>query len=1160
MFHKVLYSFQKELGITLVDWTQKTKVITTPRQKPSKLSPGSNSAGRSFPGGRRRSSISPNLILRSEAASGRRTVSSRIVEGGIDSALTPLNRANGRKRISPLALALRRKSKSPKTSNNVQMVTRKNSSRDCEHDQRDLESSMSKQPHNELDTSHENHAGGPSYSVHSYCNMISKNAGEEQTTANLVREDTETIENNKGVAKKGTSDLDDIGQQRSESNTERNPEENSTGKRERKDTKGKAKNRKRDFKEAEDTCNLDYQQKQGTLASDKAFAGGSSSDADNIIQLRLESNFDQNSEKDNNAEKRERKDSKGNVKNRRSVLGTESKIRISNQQELSHNILVEKVKNIDTRKSPTKSAGNDVKGSPINKSVAGLLFGRRKVVKNAAENVDKDKDASSFCIPESQEDKSDNMFSPKGKRKTKRKSGSQKTDKSNNHKTKNTELKKLLLGSVKEAMIPDFKIAQAPGNITEREREILTCHKSGISTSTPIGDGSKRIMPVSDTTPITDSEAKAVMAAMQNTLGVAQSNVANLSLNNSQNFDVSCYEGDVNKPRELISGKDDSDLFDEINGRDNAKESGRGSSPIVFEKATEVGKFKEDTRKSSHTEVGNPNIIGENGHNNGCIGPLSESQKEEFLRTLDSQGFCLESFEHVSLCPEGVIDKEPGDLREKGSTGSFDIQLNSEDMRKGQALNLESNIKGDKIGPFARNFEPPAVKSTLNQNHSPDSKRKLSEEPYEFIQNKRRSPYNSASPQQATGSSESNENMLRVPTEVLSGRLDEETSMYQACSEDVDFGCDFSLSQDKMQADIEINGAGIELENRDLDGSYLCSSSVHKGLLKNVFEDVSRNRPELSKRNSLLLLNDEEYNRGHQSDRDLNQAISELKELDDNLDNKMNETMSDSFFDHAFETYLHMPSTSEDSLHLNQNEPPEQKNKGRKQSQKSRSNRVESPEQNLNEEPHKTHEKSEYNECDVSERNCFSDTFSQLDITPGTEALLEGRPKVDSDVLIEDDMQHKDDQMNHFQMVKSRLSDDLFATPVSSATRQSQRKQKELKSSVSLKNNMTKVPVNSRAVGCQDVSGKPKEDLQLAEKRCEKIVPETTSGNTADRNNPESISMITKSFCIIDVVNDSRLFKIFLKEWEEQKTYSLGLACEKAPAQRSKGGIGKIPV
>ncbi|KAK7072181.1 hypothetical protein SK128_021895, partial [Halocaridina rubra] len=48
----------------------------------------------------------------------------------------------------------------------------------------------------------------------------------------------------------------------------------------------------------------------------------------------------------------------------------------------------------------------------------------------------------------------------------------------------------------------------------------------------------------------------------------------------------------------------------------------------------------------------------------------------------------------------------------------------------------------------------------------------------------------------------------------------------------------------------------------------------------------------------------------------------------------------------------------------------------------------------------------------------------------------------------------------------------------------------------------------------------------------------------------------SNSFCIIDVVGDSRVFDCFVNEWSRQKVFSIGIACEKQPTQQSKGGIG----
>ena len=71
--------------------------------------------------------------------------------------------------------------------------------------------------------------------------------------------------------------------------------------------------------------------------------------------------------------------------------------------------------------------------------------------------------------------------------------------------------------------------------------------------------------------------------------------------------------------------------------------------------------------------------------------------------------------------------------------------------------------------------------------------------------------------------------------------------------------------------------------------------------------------------------------------------------------------------------------------------------------------------------------------------------------------------------------------------------------------------------------------------------------------------PSTSSAlpHSLSRNLDNSV-LATKSFCIIDVVGNPEVFECFLKEWKEQKKFSLALACEKPPSEPSKGGIGKV--
>ncbi|XP_068203491.1 DNA polymerase theta isoform X2 [Palaemon carinicauda] len=54
----------------------------------------------------------------------------------------------------------------------------------------------------------------------------------------------------------------------------------------------------------------------------------------------------------------------------------------------------------------------------------------------------------------------------------------------------------------------------------------------------------------------------------------------------------------------------------------------------------------------------------------------------------------------------------------------------------------------------------------------------------------------------------------------------------------------------------------------------------------------------------------------------------------------------------------------------------------------------------------------------------------------------------------------------------------------------------------------------------------------------------------------DNSTIMSNSFCIIDVVGDAQLFDCFIKEWKDQKRFSLSLACEKPAPQVKKSGIG----
>lgn len=211
----------------------------------------------------------------------------------------------------------------------------------------------------------------------------------------------------------------------------------------------------------------------------------------------------------------------------------------------------------------------------------------------------------------------------------------------------------------------------------------------------------------------------------------------------------------------------------------------------------------------------------------------------------------------------------------------------------------------------------------------------------------------------------------------------------------------------------------------------------------------------------------------------------------------------------------------------------------------------------------------------------LNDTFSQLEITLRTEALLEGK---------------------HVINCRKRLSDDLFYSP----TEKCEEVQENRSNKVGKKENTgiseSKRSFKSTSPSKEVVMALPITNNEADKKGNNMIKGNSTKNHTdnvkskelktaAHEESGHSISQIkterlgnirkqqhdvnsasdlssaannslpsTSSFCIIDVVNDSHVFASFLEELKQQTVVSVALACENAPSQRQKQerGIGEI--
>nr|XP_053647287.1 DNA polymerase theta-like [Cherax quadricarinatus] len=1054
---------QKELGIASIDWTHKSKGVTTPAKESPTLSCASYSANRRVIIGKRRNSSSPNFILQSSATRVGDSVSSVDVKSGTKGVIAPVGTVKAGKRLSPLALILRRKSKSPRITNDSEKMLLEN----CMQDQINSETSVPVQLPEEQE---DNNVKYTASIEHSHSHMeVPENKGNKHNVIGLATEI---------IIRTSENDRKDI-----------------------------------------ENVNID-------------------SDLANGNQPRNEDSNNKSHDIDYYTEKKDRKNTQDMIKNETNIVDKDAgKNNNAQNMEIIQNVnIIEHTEIISGNKLPNLCSGNNnSNNSENNSSIAGLLFGRHKTKKKNMEMVNLSKGTKSFVIPESQEDKSDNIFSPKRHKNVKSNFGTLKSTNAagkfnnefsgiNNPELRNTSYQPC------EEIIPEMKDTRAYDNISGIDED---CSK-GMNTSTPIGKGCKRSNTLSAKTCITNSGTLMTSAVLQGMMAgdMTQESEPNWNVEDLQNISISCEE-EVSKVHESIKRKENSDLFDESSDRDLTVKQSTHSSPI-FVNATEMH-LKNDIPKPSDFSKNNLYLTAKVNHNIQSF-DLSKSLKDGLLKTMDSCDFCSGS-ENVSF--QDVQSKESKRNYEAQTMGTFEVQKSSEEDR-------QEHIK--RFGVHSGNFDQQHLNYTLIPDHTANLKRKLTEYPKVLTENnKKRSPHSNIFSQGFISDKLINYNILKVPAEAENERLCEESVIYQAYSEDFDFSC---FNQDKI-LDNEIDSCRRVQEIISLDGSYLQSVSQQKNLLRNASHETCEDRSQVNNDSSPSVYDKEGSTSQNQSVEELNQNICEDLELNENT-NINNETIFESFPDQAFETHLHWLSSNEDLVD-GQNEAAEQ---GKREST---SDQLKENSSNCDKSEYKN---SENSLTDFQDNNSTGEdntnvkglgtTFTQLDITPGTEALLDGQPNENLDTTLKNDSQpHSDNQVSPVQPIESRLSSDMFSSPVSPLAIQCCKKTNDVKSAVTT-DRVNNVSLKNK-LNCQGAITVG-ESLH-SENKYEKIDPQMNS-IVEDASTSNNISPMTNSFCIIDVVNDSVLFESFLREWSEQRLYAIGLACENTPAQQSKGGIG----
>ncbi|XP_063592844.1 DNA polymerase theta-like [Penaeus indicus] len=1037
---------QKELGITNIDWTKKTEAFTTPSRNMSLSQGGSNTTRRSVSSVKSRNSISPNLILRSELVLGKNTLASRIVEGGVEESVTPLRRSK-KKQISPATRLLRRISKSPQMDLSLDRSMKKRRVVDSNEKQNRMNCSdnlpKQKTSHSETIgcTSTYNSKDNREKSNH-HSSIVNKNDGindhyKPSTVSNdiipeLSHKEKEISHSSEKIQFSKVPQTNDSVEKRREVTQDQQKSEASSNRRERKDLKGRIKNRRSVGEETADSALQEMgkgEKKTEIIALEetgKNFVTGCSE-----------------SEKRGSVQRNEAEAAQEDTK----------RTEISKVKDIKDS--VKESENRETAKSgmviTTTNAGEEPK-NPKKKpsSIAGLLFGKSKPRKKEIEAIEKQTvdESDSFCIPESQEDKADNLFSPKRRQRVPSK------EKEAHITSVCVDLEKLPRNKPINNAIDDT--GKTPRGNKAIEKHIETNRESGkgkstdVNTSTPVVERLKTTLAVRATTPISDS---------------LDGIIANLSFNDSQAIEEN---GSI--------FKDESDLFKESDVGEVSGDAGKLEDNICAGEKHQGETLEGE--KQPHVES---HLI------NDSIGLLSESQKDNFFRTLGSQDF------DVSEPEEHLEDK----LLACSSNRQQELEVDEEEM--------EIDEKG--MGVVQEHF------SVLFSNDLIKKKYKEAKNAIVSVGVRNQN--------QAKLTACSAVLPIKTPLDVQNKKQKIETPMYQACSEELDFGFDLSRTENRAPPEAKQN------INTHKDGSYLSISSERFPQVEPSSKRSLTKQRETHDAAHISFSEDEVPNLEYLSDGEFDQNVCEV--LDEDVGENVHrgdDTLSDSFLDQAFESYLHLSSNtdeSEESIGL-----------------PGATERAPSGASGENEES-----------SNVLEKNCLGDTFGELNMTPGTEALLDGlvdcpykKSQCRESVLLEPK-----------QTGKGRLSDDLFATPVSPAPRR--RSQKECtgdkkrdakRGRMEDKTYRLHEPEDSEMSSSAGPSNIVKEDGKKQK---------SEGNNYLDEGGPsDSGGTVTRSLSIINVVNNSKLFECFKNEWSEQRTYSIALACEKAPSQQTKGGIG----
>ncbi|XP_064085840.1 uncharacterized protein LOC135200981 isoform X2 [Macrobrachium nipponense] len=722
---------QKELGLSSIDWTQRQKVITTPNRCPRPRK-GSSSSKRRSSSARRKYSP-PNPLLQAESAAGINVISPMLLNRTVASAMTPLHRK--RSRSSPQTItSLHKKSRLMTSGTEVEKV-KQNAPEAKESTQLALESKevVTRTNYAEIHASEDGKEN-----LH---NVKSGETTKEVSNSNQ-RTPTQLLPNEKSIFQK--------------------PHANG-------------------FSNAEKVDVDNFQGHEYVLHE--------------VNSDSKEFNFRSN--------EKERKDAKGKPKNRHWKENQSKQMsRKDSQKENAKPPEKNEVQaEIQHCAEVNKSLNNQVEDS--NNTVAkitarGILFGRNNL-KTDDEFAEKDVRPTSFYVSESQDDKID-VFSRTRKAKAKKIFQIVKCEQSSNNNDN-------LLNQDKKYP-PDTRITDDQeciieiGNNQNTNSSASTNQKSHIT---------KKIHELSYTE---DSERTFKKAKIIN------SSSTPITDSDERLLRVTSFQG----RNHLSVVNSNEDLSFEGTERSNSHSKQKIDSAVKEKRDRERDLFKDSSFEK----------VGEGSCQPDGIDFLSESQKEAFLMTMNSQDFDTESCRFDLSKDEKQCNESCFDIA--CSKRSYEALLDSEIRKKTQQLRPIDDLGGSSLTEM------------FNQECVEDHKKV---------------------------------NPCLLPK-------------YHACEEDLGWELDLSPLEDDGHRD-KVNG-------REILSSHGSDTEITEGqgspLKKN---DSTKPRERLPSGDmdidGLIPL-------------ELGQSICDLQDSDCEKINAGNDSLSDSFLDRAFDTYLNISSSS----------------------------------------------------------------------------------------------------------------------------------------------------------------------------------------------------------------------------------------------------------